>query len=59
MESISAGQYGIWAVDNDGNLQFRMGINASSPGGTHWSTVNKASYGKTWVSKYVFSASDC
>ena len=49
MASISAGQYGVWASDDDGKLQFRMGINASHPGGTLWLKVNEASYGKIWI----------
>ena len=48
IKSISAGQYGIWAVDFAGQLLFRKGVNASHPEGTDWLTVTKTSYSKIY-----------
>ena len=46
IRSISAGQYGIWAVNYAGQLLFRKRVNASHPEGTDWLTVRQTSYSK-------------
>lgn len=45
MQSVSAGLNGVWAVNLDGRLQFRTGINSSNPVGSTWSAVDPSSYG--------------
>ena len=32
----SCGKYGCWVIRNDGSSSFRLGVNASNPGGVEW-----------------------
>ncbi|XP_065064502.1 uncharacterized protein LOC135690773 [Rhopilema esculentum] len=45
MKKVSPGLNGIWAVDEDGYLRFRSGVNESVPEGSHWTMVPRSSYG--------------
>ena len=53
MKSLAADINGVWAVDLQGNLQLRTGINSTHPAGSSWTAVNMISFGKT-ASFYFF-----
>ena len=46
MVKVSAGLNGVWAVDEDGYIRFRSGIDDNNPAGRNWTLVPQYSYGE-------------